>query len=163
MSGEYQVNGKIVPIRHDNQGRGWGTISRTMQDLPALPTWPLPDSYWKKWEPTLSTKISASHFNKETGIDLPGEIQGQILYNWPREKLTTAFGQGSTLTPIQQMKAATAIANDGKMMQPYVIEKIVDPSTGKVIEEKEPTVVKIHFPGNGERSVTVNGFRLLVL
>jgi penicillin-binding protein 2B len=45
------------------------------------------------------------------------------------------------MTPIQQMKAATAIANDGKMMQPYVIDKIVDSSTGDIMEQKSPNVV----------------------
>lgn len=142
MSGEYQVNEKIVPIRDHNQGRGWGVISydegftRSSNVAAARLVWE------KMGTDTFHEYLQAFDLDKETGIDLPGEIQGQILYNWPREKLTTAFGQGSTLTPIQQMKAATAIANDGKMMQPYVIQKIVDPSTGKVIEEKEPTVVK---------------------
>src|SRR5699024_1673984 len=59
---------------------------------------------------------------------------------WPAEKLTTAFGQGSTLTPIQQIKAATAIANGGKMLQPYVISKVVDPESGEIIKEKSPQV-----------------------
>lgn len=39
------------------------------------------------------------------------------------------------------MKAATAIANDGKMLQPYVVDKIIDPETGEAIEEKSPNVV----------------------
>ena len=65
------------------------------------------------------------------------KLPGKILYNWPLEKLTTAFGQGSTMTPIQQMKAASAIANEGKMMKPYVIDKVVDPNTGKVITENK--------------------------
>src|SRR5699024_4791429 len=80
-------------------------------------------------------------FDEVTNIDLPNEAAGQILYNWPSEKLRTAFGQGSTITPIQQIKAATAIANEGKMLQPYVIKKIVDPTSGDVIEENKPTVV----------------------
>src|SRR5699024_4147758 len=64
-----------------------------------------------------------------------------ILFNYPAEKLTTSFGQGGTLTPIQQMKAASAIANSGKMMKPYVIKKIVDSDTGKIIEENGPEIV----------------------
>ncbi|WP_010649477.1 penicillin-binding transpeptidase domain-containing protein [Oceanobacillus massiliensis] len=80
-------------------------------------------------------------FDDKTGIDLPGEVAGQILYNWPLEKITASFGQGTTATPLQQMKAATAIANNGKMLKPYVIDKIVDSTTGKVIEQKSPSVV----------------------
>lgn len=52
--------------------------------------------------------------------------------------MTTAFGQGSTVTPIQLVQAATAIANDGKMMKPYAIDKIVDPITDKVKLEHKP-------------------------
>ncbi len=58
-----------------------------------------------------------------------------------REKLTASFGQGSTVTPIQMMKAATSIANDGKMVKPYVISRIVDSTSGEVIEQNKPEVV----------------------
>ncbi|WP_102347033.1 penicillin-binding protein [Bacillus sp. Marseille-P3661] len=80
-------------------------------------------------------------FHQPTGIDLPNEASGNILYNWPIEKLTTAFGQGTMITPIQQIQAATAIANNGKMMKPFIIKKIVDPNTGDIINETEPKVV----------------------
>src|SRR5699024_12875030 len=80
-------------------------------------------------------------FDKETNIDLPGEIKGKILYNWPQEKITTGFGQGSTITLIQQMKAATAITNGGKMLQPYIIDKIIDPETNQVVQKGAKEVV----------------------
>ena len=80
-------------------------------------------------------------FDEKTNIDLPNEIAGQILYDWPSEKLRTSFGQGSTSTPIQQMKAASAIVNEGKMLQPYIIQKIVDSNSGEIIEENAPNVV----------------------
>ncbi|GAA3323076.1 hypothetical protein GCM10020331_045500 [Ectobacillus funiculus] len=51
---------------------------------------------------------------KKTGIDLPGESGNTILFDKQIQKVTTAFGQGSTVTPIQQIQAATAIANNGK-------------------------------------------------
>src|SRR5699024_330976 len=85
--------------------------------------------------------LQAFDFDKKTNIDLPGEVTGHLLYNWPIEKLTTSFGQGTTLTPIQQMKAATAIANDGKMLQPYVVQKVIDSDTDEVIMEHDKTVV----------------------
>ncbi|WP_243355968.1 penicillin-binding protein [Bacillus litorisediminis] len=80
-------------------------------------------------------------FGKPTGIGLPGEAAGKILYDYEIEKITTAFGQGTTLTPIQQIQAATAIANEGKMMKPYVVQKIEDGNTRQVIEKTEPEVV----------------------
>ncbi|MCI3987969.1 penicillin-binding protein, partial [Bacillus vallismortis] len=44
----------------------------------------------------------------------------------------------SAVTPIQQLQAATAIANDGKMMKPYVIDHIVDPDKDKTIYQNKP-------------------------
>ncbi|SDJ74295.1 penicillin-binding protein [Sediminibacillus albus] len=85
--------------------------------------------------------LKAFHFDQPTGIDLPNEQAGHILYDWPIEKVTSSFGQGTTVTPIQQMMAASAIANDGSMVRPYVISKIVDSETGKVVKEKQPETV----------------------
>lgn len=79
-------------------------------------------------------------FDKKTGIDLPNEITGKIQYKYKLEKVTTAFGQGSTVTPIQQIQAASAIANDGKMMRPYVIKSISDQDTGKNLKTTKPKV-----------------------
>ncbi|MGN1401764.1 MAG: penicillin-binding protein [Bacillus sp. (in: firmicutes)] len=79
-------------------------------------------------------------FDSKTGIDLPNEVGSTIVYDKEIEQATTAFGQGSVFTPIQHMQAITAIANNGKMMKPYVISSITD-SSGKVIEKNEPTVV----------------------
>ncbi|MBP2077543.1 penicillin-binding protein [Oceanobacillus polygoni] len=140
-SGNYQPNEKISKINDHNGGKGWGSISydegfqRSSNVAAAKLAWE------KLGADTFLEYLHAFGFGEETGIDLPGEVSGHILYNWPLEKITTAFGQGSTTTPIQQMKAATAIANGGKMLQPYVIDKIVDSSTGETIEQKEPTVV----------------------
>jgi penicillin-binding protein 2B len=140
-SGSYTVNERIQPINDHNRGEGWGSISynegfqRSSNVAAAKLVWE------KIGADTFLEYLEAFDLDKPTGIDLPGEVGGQILYNWPLEKLTTSFGQGSTMTPIQQMKAATAIANDGEMLQPYVVQQIVDSSTGETLEEKNPNVV----------------------
>ena len=77
----------------------------------------------------------------KTNIDLSGEGSNTILFDQQIQQVTTAFGQGSTVTPIQLVQAATAIANDGKMMKPYAIDKIVDPITDKVKLEHKPEEV----------------------
>ena len=79
-------------------------------------------------------------FAEPTGIDLPNEVGSKLLFNRDVEVATTSFGQGSVVTPIQQIQAFSAIANDGKMMKPYVVSKITDSSSGEVVEETEPTV-----------------------
>ncbi|MGN1385115.1 MAG: penicillin-binding protein [Bacillus sp. (in: firmicutes)] len=78
-------------------------------------------------------------FAEKTGIDLPNEVGSSLLFDRDVEVATTSFGQGSVVTPIQQIQAFTAIANDGEMMKPYVVSKITDAS-GEVVEETEPTV-----------------------
>ncbi|MFC2950201.1 penicillin-binding protein [Virgibacillus sediminis] len=141
QSGSYQPNERIAPIHDHNNGEGWGAISydegfRRSSNVAAAKL------LWEKiGADTYLEYLKKFDLDKETGIDLPNEETGKILYNWPLEKITTSFGQGSTATPIQLMKAATAIANDGKMLQPYVIKSIVDPATGDIVEEKKPNVV----------------------
>ncbi|RFU63373.1 penicillin-binding protein [Peribacillus glennii] len=77
-------------------------------------------------------------FEKPTGIDLPNEITGKIKYKYKIEKVTASFGQGMTVTPIQQIQAASAIAGDGKMMKPYVIKEIREPNHKKIIKKTKP-------------------------
>ncbi|KNE20080.1 penicillin-binding protein [Virgibacillus pantothenticus] len=140
-SGQYQPNEKIKPVRDHNGGAGWGPISynegfERSSNVAASKL---------VWEKIGSDKyleyLKAFQFDQKTNIDLPNEVAGKILYNWPAEKLTTAFGQDTTMTPIQQMKAATAIANNGKMLQPYIIDKLTEADKQKPIKEKQPKVV----------------------
>lgn len=68
---------------------------------------------------------------QRTGIDLPGEATAEyLIYNednmGPVELATTAFGQGFNLTPIQLLAAECAVVNNGYLMQPHLVEKIID-------------------------------------
>ena len=61
-----------------------------------------------------------------TGIDLSGEAMGRLKVpgdtDWyPVDLGTNAFGQGVTITPLQLLMSASAIANDGKMVTPHVL------------------------------------------
>ena len=80
-------------------------------------------------------------FGEATGSNIPGEAKG-ILFSkerfGPVEHATTSFGQGISVTPIQQITAVAAAVNGGKLFTPYVVSKIVDSETGKVIHENTP-------------------------
>jgi stage V sporulation protein D (sporulation-specific penicillin-binding protein) len=82
-------------------------------------------------------------FGQKTGIDLQGEGKG-ILFDLkkvgPVEQATTAFGQGVSVTPIQQVAAVAAAVNGGILYQPYIAKEFIDPETKKVVERKEPVV-----------------------
>lgn len=80
---------------------------------------------------------------KRTDIEFVGEKSGQIepFTGWADSELVThAFGQGITLTPIQMITAFSALANDGVLMEPSIVEKIVH-SDGRV-DEIDPTIVR---------------------
>ncbi|WP_313798767.1 stage V sporulation protein D [Cytobacillus sp.] len=81
-------------------------------------------------------------FGEKTGIDLQGEGTG-ILFNLenvgPVEQATTAFGQGVSVTPIQQVAAVSAAINGGTLYTPYVAKELIDPKTGEIVMRKTPT------------------------
>lgn len=76
-------------------------------------------------------------------VDIPyvAEEKGKKNIETASDYLSTGFGQASSLTILQLIQAYTAIFNDGKMMRPYVVDEIVDPHTGDVVEKFEPEVV----------------------
>ncbi|WDH81530.1 stage V sporulation protein D [Paenibacillus urinalis] len=94
---------------------------------------------------TLFEYIKNFGFGAKTGIDLSGEASG-ILFKLsqvgPVELATTAFGQGVSVTPIQQITAVSAAINGGKLYKPFVAKAWVDPITGKVVDETEPELVR---------------------
>ena len=84
-------------------------------------------------------------FGKKTGIDLNGEAKG-ILFNLnnvgPVELATTSFGQGISVTAIQQITAVSAAINGGVLYQPYIVKRIADPNTGEIILENDPKIIR---------------------
>lgn len=76
-------------------------------------------------------------FGKKTGIELPNESRGNLEFKYETEIYNAGFGQGITTTPIQNVKAMTPLTNDGILLEPYLISKIVDSETGNIILEKK--------------------------
>lgn len=92
---------------------------------------------------TLMSYIDAYGFGEQTGIDLNGESSG-ILFDvnamGPVELATTSFGQGISVTPIQQIRAVSAAINGGKLYTPYLVSAFLESETDSLIEKIEPTV-----------------------
>jgi penicillin-binding protein 2B len=152
QSGSYRVTEKSSAI-HDHKIGGWGTISylEGVQRSSNVAFAKLANE--KLGFDTFREYLTKFGLDQPTGIDLPDEASGKILFNWPIEKVTTAFGQGSAITPIQQIQAATAVANDGKMMKPHVIEKIVNEDTGEMVKDSQPEVVSTPISKETAKSV----------
>lgn len=78
-------------------------------------------------------------FGKKTGITLPNESAGQLSFKYETEIFNAGFGQGITTTPMQNVQAMTPLTNDGMLLKPYIVEKIVDPDTKEVIYKGKRT------------------------
>lgn len=80
-------------------------------------------------------------FGQTTGSNIAGEASG-ILFSeeafGPVEHATTSFGQGISVTPIQQVQAVSAAVNGGKLFTPYVVSKVYNPKSGEVVIENKP-------------------------
>ena len=76
-------------------------------------------------------------FGRKTGIELPNESRGKLDFKYETEIYNAGFGQGILTTPIQNVKAMTPLTNDGMLLEPYIVSKIVDSTTGEVILNNE--------------------------
>lgn len=90
---------------------------------------------------TLFEYIKKFGFGEKTGIDLAGEGSGILFQEsqvGPVELATTAFGQGVSVTPIQQVAAVSAAINGGVLYTPNIAKEWIDPDTGDVVSRKTP-------------------------
>ncbi|PKR78534.1 stage V sporulation protein D [Halalkalibacillus sediminis] len=99
----------------------------------------------KLGEEKLFTYIRQFGFGEKTGIDLQGESSG-ILFSeeqiGPVELATTAFGQGVSVTPIQQVAAVAAAINGGYLYEPHVVKRLIDPVSDETIKENDSNLKK---------------------
>ena len=84
-------------------------------------------------------------FGEKTGIDLNGEAKG-IMFSLdkmgPVETATTAFGQGISVTPIQQIRGVSAAVNGGNLYTPYIVRSISESETNEMIVLNKPNLVR---------------------
>ena len=93
---------------------------------------------------TFSKYFEAFGMSEVTGIDLPAEAspKADVTYHsldhmGAVQLASSSFGQTFQISPIQMITAINAIANDGKLMQPYIVDKYID-SDGNVIKQTQP-------------------------
>lgn len=85
----------------------------------------------------LKTYYQSLGFGSKTGIKLPNEANGKVNFRYETEVLNAGFGQGLTTTPIQNVKAITAITNNGHVLEPNIVYKIINPNSNKTIYQVE--------------------------
>ncbi len=142
MSGTITLSDGITKIK-DFNNVGWGSI-----------TYDTGFAYSSNVAATnLGLKLGAAKLNdfynlvgfgKKTKITLPGESEGKIDINYESELANASFGQGVLVTPIQLMQAMTLFANDGEIVRPYIVSKIVG-ADGSVVSERKRETIKTNI------------------
>ena len=132
VSGNYRVGPDVI---NDWNPLGWGTLTLDVgyEYSSNVGIVNLIKSYLSPSE--LKNCLKKYGFGEKTGIELSNEVTGNINYNEKIEldSLTAGYGQGISTTAIQHLQALTLIANDGYMVKPHVISKIVK-ENGEVIK-----------------------------
>ena len=94
---------------------------------------------------TLFDYIDKFGFGNKTGVDLNGEGEG-IIFNLNQvgnvELATTAFGQGVSVTPIQQVAAVSAVVNGGTLYEPYIVKSISEKETNSIIQQMKKKKIR---------------------
>lgn len=112
---------------------------------------------------SLSEYYDKLGFGSQTGIELSNELNGEVDIEYGTELAAASYGHGITVTPIQMIKALTSITNDGTVLKPYIIDKIIDPNTNEVVyQSKRNEVKKVYSTSTINKIVdlmdkTVNG------
>ena len=132
-----------VTIKDWNNGQGWGRISYDFGYAMSsnIGVANLLENVITKNE--LRDCYNAYGFGKKTGITLNGELKGDIGFTYDVEAATAGYGQGIMVTPIQMLQALTIPSNNGTMLKPYIVSKIVDSSGKIVLENKKEELGKV--------------------
>ncbi|MCC5895106.1 MAG: PASTA domain-containing protein [Alkalibacterium sp.] len=116
-SGQIKVGGGTV---RDVRREGWGTISH-LEGLARSSNVSFVHQVEEMGHDTWKTYLDNFGFGTRTGIELPSEASGSNPYEWPLQKINTSFGQGIAVTPIQMLKAFSAVTNEGTMVEPHLV------------------------------------------
>ncbi len=109
---------------------------------------------------TLALKLGASKltdfynlcgFGSKTGITLPAEEDGLIDFYYESELANASFGQGILVTPVQMLQGLSIIANDGVMLKPQIVSKIVDQNGNVTFEAKRTEVSNVTSKETAEK------------
>lgn len=90
---------------------------------------------------TWKSYINAFGFLKPTGFDLANEASGSMQFERDIEQANTSFGQAINVTPVQMLQAYSTFANDGEMIKPYLVDRIVDKDSKDVVFQQSRKVV----------------------
>lgn len=165
-NGEFKVAGETI---HDVHGYGWLNLHDILVKSSNIG---MAKSVQKIEDKSLIYRYARSFgFGAKTGIELPGEVNGQLhdMSKWSGfTPYAMAYGHEVAVSPIQMCNLFCTIANGGVLMRPYIVKEILDPqgrvmerngskAIRRVIEERTADVLKLMMAdvvkeGTGQRA-----------
>jgi cell division protein FtsI (penicillin-binding protein 3) len=137
-NGAYKIGRNVV---HDIKKHGWLSLQQIVKYSSNIGAVKISEKVGAKRLYQMFRKFG---FGSKTGIDSPGETAGSLAHykNWTSvDTGAIAFGYGVSVSAIQLITAASAIANDGILMKPYLVQAITDQS-GQPLKQFQPQVVR---------------------
>jgi cell division protein FtsI (penicillin-binding protein 3) len=136
-NGRWAVGSHVI---HDHKGLGWVAPAQVMAASSNICAAKVGQKLGRE---RLQQAFLAFGLGERTATGIPGEPRGQIPFPKAEISLATmSFGQGMTASALQITQAMAALANRGVLMKPWIVRRVVDPSTGDVLSEAVPTPVR---------------------
>ncbi|WP_054029857.1 peptidoglycan D,D-transpeptidase FtsI family protein [Desulfatitalea tepidiphila] len=137
-NGAYVIGGHTL---HDTKPHGWLSLQQIVKYSSNIGTVKVAEQLGAR---RLHESLHGFGFGQRTGIDFPGESSGS-LSNYKRwttvDTGAISFGQGISVTAMQLIASAGALANDGLMMQPHVVQAVTD-ANGRPVRTVTPKAVR---------------------
>lgn len=139
---------KLVATIHDHNKVGWGTITYEQGLYHSSNTAICHILLEKSDMQSLIQDYSDLGFFKASKID--GLVSGSGVRGFDGKSkslsyVTTGFGQGSSVTALQLLRAYSVFANKGRTVEPYIVDKVVNPDTNKTLYKGKTTTSKQIF------------------
>jgi cell division protein FtsI (penicillin-binding protein 3) len=133
--GRYQIGGNVVHDVHAHGALSFQDILKYSSNIGAAKIGSVIGSDY------LHNALKAFGFGARTGVDCPGETLGSLLplERWSdMDAMAICFGQGVSVSALQLTAAVSAIANDGVLMKPYLLQAMTD-SKGRLVRSYAPS------------------------
>jgi cell division protein FtsI (penicillin-binding protein 3) len=137
-NGEYRIGKDII---HDTHPYGWLSLADIVKYSSNIGAYKMAK---KTGSEALYKTLKDFGFGEKTGINCPGETQGTLTSykKWSAiDAGAISFGQGISASPLQLISAVSAIANDGVLMKPFIVQAILD-QRGRTVKHFESTPVR---------------------
>jgi cell division protein FtsI (penicillin-binding protein 3) len=137
-NGAYRIGKNVV---HDLKRHGWLSLQQIIKYSSNIGAVKISEKIGAK---KLYQTFRYFGFGEKTGVDCPGETAGSLTHYKYWSKIDTgsiSFGHGISVSALQLVRAVSAIANDGFLMRPYIVQAITD-RHGKPVKVFKPQRVR---------------------